>query len=154
MKMLPVLLAIAAALVLCVAGCGASALQTHTASAIVVKDALNVSGELILDDMHKKVTDAASDESVDTATAELNAHNIIRSYNPAIKLHEHAVTAWQLWVTSLLSSYKDDVDDADAWRTLAATTFKAYKDMATQALRHNLKLPSILDTMQTTLKAR
>ncbi len=152
MKMALALLALVVIAAIAVSGCGVSALEAHTESALIVREALNTSGNMIHDDMHKRAIKAASDKTVDTATAELNAHNVIRTYNPVIKLHGDAITVWQLWVTSLLSAYKDDVEDTDVWRRLAANAFAAYKDLAVQALRHDLKLPSILVPMKTALK--
>lgn len=154
MKMAAVLLGLVVVAVLFATGCGASAIEAHTASALVVRDALNTSGNMIHDDMHQKATAAASDESVDTAEAELNAHNVVRGYNQALKLHGAAVTTWQLWVTSLLSAYKDNLDDEDTWRSLAANAFKSYKDLAIEALRHDLRIPSVLGAMQATLKKK
>lgn len=131
-------------------GCGASALEANVKAAQTVRTALDVSKSLIERAAEDSATAEMRNEAVDVQQAELNAHEALRQYEAARALQNKAVTAYEIWVTSLLSAYskEENPSQVSIWYSAAMAAFEAYKELVIESIKVGLKLPSIDNVMK------
>lgn len=136
--------------VLLMAACGGSVIEAHIKSAQISRTALDASKAIIEQHVDDLATGIMKNPKVDVGQAELDAHQAIRMHEPLRALHNKAIAAYELWVTSLMSAYskEENPSQMSIWYSLAMQLFTAYKDLVIEGIRLGIPLPKIDHAMK------
>ena len=101
------------ACILAAQGCarGPNMLTLHAKSSITARNVLTEAGRLIKEQRSKDVKEAVFGKSVDVDQAEINAHQVIRDYEPVIHAYNMALDAYSIWSSLIIKAHDEGKDE-------------------------------------------